>query len=250
MDFTVDSIFENKKVYLKDDSIKQAMTIDLFLEYPISLPDSLDYIKIQSLIAHIFLGDDTSNIATKLLPKQAFTLLEEQYINEASNYGKEWELDEEPLSDFSEYYKNIATRIDTIIGSLMVVSTAHSAYLGGAHGGYYILYDNIDLQTAQIINEKELFKVGYQNALASIIQQIILSRNNSENEEDHINLLFDLEDIKPNENFFFSKKGLVYVYNEYDITSYADGMTEIVVPYASVINLVKEKYSSLINDIQ
>lgn len=248
--YTLDSISAQKKVYVDDDTLKQAMTLNLFLEYPKTLADSTNCSKIQSLIGLIFLGKDSVNVFNEILPKQAFSLLEKRYINEAHKYAEEWSLDEEPYVDFSEYYQDISTRIDAIIGSIMVVSTTRSSYLGGAHGGYYVLYDNIDIKTAQIITEKELFIAGSEDEIASAIQRVISLRNESQNKDDRINLLLDLEDVKSNSNFYFSNEGLVYVYNEYDITSYADGIQEVVVPYTDIIDLINDKYIPLINSIR
>ncbi|HEY5500212.1 MAG TPA: RsiV family protein, partial [Bacteroidales bacterium] len=45
---------------------------------------------------------------------------------------------------------------------------------------------------------------------------------------------FDVTDINLNKNFYITKKGIVYTFNEYEIAAYALGTIEIMLSYEEI----------------
>ena len=48
--------------------------------------------------------------------------------------------------------------------------------------------------------------------------------------------------LKLSDNFYYGANGLVFVYPLYELASYAEGMTELNLPYTELTQLVKAEY--------
>jgi hypothetical protein len=51
---------------------------------------------------------------------------------------------------------------------------------------------------------------------------------------------FDNNKFHLNENFLFTKTGITFFYNEYEIACYACGTTEIEIPYKNIKSLINK----------
>lgn len=240
-----DSLAFSQKVYVDNDSTKPGMTISLFYKYPIETPDSINLADIQIAFAKIFSNKDATGVA----PNDIFMTMVNEYRNNALEYAKEWEKENNPYIDFSNFDQSIFTTQTSLLDNIMTVATGQSSYLGGAHGAFYIKYENIDLRDGSIIKEDKFFTPKYATEVARLIQKEIQKRNNSQDENDHIALLTELKDIKSSQNFALVKNGMVYVYNQYEIAPYVQGPVEVVLPYKEILPLVSKKYKPIIENI-
>ena len=68
--------------------------------------------------------------------------------------------------------------------------------------------------------------------------------------EDYLSLLVEVDEVNPNNNFFFTAEGMVYLYNQYEIAPYAAGQIEICLPYEKVLPLVSDAYRKEIEAVQ
>ena len=50
------------------------------------------------------------------------------------------------------------------------------------------------------------------------------------------------EQLVLSDNFYYAPQGLVLVYPLYSLSDYRDGMPELVLPYQSLVNLIKAEY--------
>lgn len=231
------------------DSLNSGVLVSLSLEYPSSTPDTIDLVAIQQSISNAFLGN-TNNM--KISPEEAFSIKSKTAIDEALEYAEEWKKWTEAgdnVIDISNYNESVVTKIDTIIGQFMVISTTTDSYLGGAHGSYQVKYSILDVVNNQILDEQKLFNNSSKELLAEIIQEKIKQRNKSTNSSNHISLLVKLKDVLPNNNFLITDKGITYVYNQYEISPYAQGVVEIDLSYQDVLPLIKDKYLQPFEDI-
>lgn len=247
--WTFDSLTLKQRIGgIHPDSINSGMEINLVLEYPVSSPDSINLTKIQQNICYVFLASDS----LKTTPNEAFSIQSRKFTDSALeevNAWKEWSQTTASSIDASSFYDSRNTRIDSIVGIFMIVSTDSYSYLGGAHGSYYIKYTNIDVNTGEVVTEDKLYNKGYNNKLVKLIQKKIKERNNSSNLDDQISLLVKLTEIEANNNFYFSDKGITYVYNQYEIAPYSEGVVKIFLPYVEVLPLIKDKYLLSIENI-
>ncbi len=58
---------------------------------------------------------------------------------------------------------------------------------------------------------------------------------------------FENNEFFLNDNFLITDSSLVFYYNNYEITAYAFGPTELIIPFSKIKSLVEEK--SLIKSI-
>lgn len=232
-----DSLSVDKQIHINDDPKKKAMSISVYLSYPVSAPNGVKLDAVQKTIAQLF--DSEHKPATI---KNAFDNIVTTYIDDAHNYGKEWEDENNEFIDFSNYEQHTGTSIEYVSPYMITISTAQSSYLGGAHGSYYIKYYNISTQDGNLVTEEDLFKKGYKPQLAQLIQNEVERRNQSANEDQQISLLVEINEIAPNANFYFDKNYIVYVFNQYEIAPYVQGVIEIRIPIKKVKPLINDKY--------
>lgn len=164
-----------------------------------------------------------------------FEELMQNFIDEYKNFKKEfpeshqeWEI--ERKVDNSFYDDNILS-----------CTFSEYSYLGGAHPNTYLTFTNFNLNSGEIIDLSDILINGYLNALNIIAEPIF--RKEKELAED-INLTeagfwFDDDKFSVNNNFRIGKDGLYFFYNNYEITAYAYGPTELFIPYKSIKKLIK-----------
>jgi len=239
-----DSLTFQKTIHIDNDTSKGSFTCDIYFIYPVSVPGEVNLKGLQSTFAQIFSEDED----IPETPQQAFDKIVNTYMSEALEDIQEREKEQNDAFLFYNYELNKGNAIDDIFKQhILPVSVGYYSYTGGIHGNYYEYYCNIDLRDCKIIEESRLFKPGYEEKLTLLIQNAINERNNSENEDDHISLLGNIEDIKSSGNFCFSENGIIYIYNPYEIGPYAQGMVEIEIEYDEIETLLDEKYSFLLN---
>lgn len=105
---------------------------------------------------------------------------------------------------------------------------------GAAHGSYHNEYVNFDLKNKKRISVDQLIVSGQQDALKNAVYNanlMWLSEHNIEREK------FQLSD-----NFYYNGTGLVFVYPLYELASYAEGITELAVPFIRIKSLIRPQY--------
>lgn len=140
----------------------------------------------------------------------------QQFLSESPDYGLGWYFDGvvEPL-----------ITSDTLI-SLQVNS---ESFTGGAHGSYSTNFVNVDPATGTAYLLDALLKAGYEDELNKLAAEDLSSQRidtDSTGTSDQFPANFKL-----NDNYGFRKEGIVFFFNTYEIGSYAEGPTEILIPY-------------------
>jgi len=241
-----DSLTVSKKVYINNDSTKDGMLIELNLVYPTSVSGNLNLKKTQNVFARIMLA--TSDFQGT--PQEAFDKILTDYTSDAEELAKEMENEDSEFTRFSDFEYNKSCKLSMETEELITVASSDYSYTGGAHGLFGVGYYNIDKNTGDLIDEEQFFKSGYKEKLAALIQNAIEERNNSSDDENSIELLDDLKNVKPNRNFYFSNEGIVYVYNIYEIAPYSQGTVEVTVPYIQISSLINDKYLPIIENLK
>jgi len=122
-----------------------------------------------------------------------------------------------------------------------ILSLEFSAYYytGGAHGGYGSIYKNINLRTGKNISLDDILKPGYKDTLSAIITKTLRKQYGIPESAILSDNGFFVETIDPSSNFYLTKKGIGFVYNPYEIASYANGMIDIFIPFSEMTTIVK-----------
>ncbi|MFV0391860.1 MAG: DUF3298 domain-containing protein [Paludibacteraceae bacterium] len=106
------------------------------------------------------------------------------------------------------------------------------AFMGGAHGNTNRLLYNFDLHNARLFTEQSLFIDDYKNSITQLIKQQIVEDNAEIESVANLNEFNFFEaEIKPNNNFYVTGDGIVYVYNQYDIAPYSTGQIEVALSF-------------------
>lgn len=114
----------------------------------------------------------------------------------------------------------------------VVLNKFSDSYSGGAHGYSFSLFHNYDVKNKKKMKLQDVIRID-SNELGKIItKNYRISRNIPENEKLE-NYLFQNK-IMPSKEFYFNDLGLGFLYNPYDIASYADGQIFILIPYKQI----------------
>lgn len=132
-------------------------------------------------------------------------------------------------------------KVEQLIDTLLTLSATEEYFTGGAHGGYGTYYANIDPRTGKDFSMPDFFKPGYEDSLVHIAEQEFRKVRDLSPEDSFQENYFEFPDDKfqLNSNFGFTKEGLVFYYNSYEIAAYAAGPTEVLIPYARLKRILK-----------
>jgi hypothetical protein len=112
-------------------------------------------------------------------------------------------------------------------GQLSILFT-DSQYSGGAHGLYGYTAYNVDLNTGEKLQLKDLFSSNY----VSIINNEIKRQINVLKQTDQYFELAPFQNIEPNtDRFYLTPSGVVMYFSLYEYTPYAYGIPEYKIPY-------------------
>lgn len=118
------------------------------------------------------------------------------------------------------------------IASFELSTTEYSA--GAAHGMYHNEYVNFDLKQKKRITVQDLTAEGATQKLTDALYD-----HNSMWLSDHS---IEREKLQLSDNFYYGADGLVFVYPLYELASYAEGMSELELPYYSTRDLIRTEY--------
>lgn len=165
---------------------------------------------------------------------------EEYDINKADAEALEEEGGEAPDTSEPELYCfNVTISKDKYeTSSIAVFNIENYAYYGGAHPGSYAYSMTFDKKTGKEL--KKFFRNGVTGKMQSIIRKGLIRYFNESGENVNARnlnecLLVEGSTIPlPSVAPCPSAKGLVFVYQQYEIAAYAYGMPSFVVPYSEV----------------
>lgn len=134
--------------------------------------------------------------------------------------------------DFSAYSldnKVKATRLDNRAVSMEISTTS---YNGGAHGSTYISGLTFDTKTGEELTFDDLgdIRADVKSYVTEYIEQ--------KRTEDYTFDLFEdaIEGKLDSPDWYLSGAGLVFIFNEYEIGSYAEGRVFVTIPYEKMKN--------------
>jgi hypothetical protein len=113
-------------------------------------------------------------------------------------------------------------------------------YAGGAHANPTFSYINYDLSRHQAIPLDSLLKPGSQPKLEVIGERIFRKNEGlSPTQSLENGYFFESGKFHLNKNYTLTKQGLEFLYNPYEIKSYAEGTTKLLIPYAEIKDLMR-----------
>ena len=225
--------------YLSSDTSLGGLSIEAETEIPVKFHNKevLTNVKKQ-IIAKIF-GEIFSHYPTdSILPKYANVLFQEYKKSNETYLRNNAEL-KNSLSVLENeiQIQGVAMYLDS---KILSYSYERYAFMGGPHGNSSRLLYNFDLSNSHLITESDLFTDNYTESLTRLIKQQIVEDNAEMESVADLNDFHFFEDlIKPNNNFYITAEGIVYVYNPYDIAPYSTGQTVVLLTFDKLKPILK-----------
>jgi len=111
----------------------------------------------------------------------------------------------------------------------VVVDFLADAYTGGAHGNYSSSMYCLDVKNKKQLILSDVVKIDSNN-LQKLLEKNLRKQYNIKPNDAISTVLFD-DYLKPNKNFYFNSKGLAFMYNPYEVASYAQGQIVVFIPF-------------------
>ncbi|MCX2429358.1 DUF3298 and DUF4163 domain-containing protein [Pedobacter sp. GR22-10] len=111
----------------------------------------------------------------------------------------------------------------------VVIDFLADAYTGGAHGNYSSTMYCLDVKNKKQLVLGDIVKIDSNN-LQKLLEKNLRKLYNIKPNDAISTVLFD-DYLKPNKNFYFNSKGLAFMYNPYEVASYAQGQIVVFIPF-------------------
>jgi len=120
-------------------------------------------------------------------------------------------------------------------------------YEGGAHGTNQLVVMNFDVQTGRLITLSDIFAEGTEVQLNNILLKSLKEKTGLETlealkEKGYLNAV----DIYAPENFIIGDETITFIYNPSEIAPYEMGPTELIIPYTTIEEILKNSFYSFI----
>lgn len=145
---------------------------------------------------------------------------------------------------WAPYFTDISytpTRIDQ---SVMSLFCNYSSFSGGIHPSLVTESVTYDLSTGNTLKLGDILMDGYSGADLSALISAILAPVSDELYYDYETYLQDIFSVNLNSiaNWYFSRTGLCFHFEPYEIAPYSSGTITATIPYADLNGILREQY--------
>lgn len=184
---------------------------------------------INSKIRNLVFSDDENGI------NYNSTLPDSSSFSKLFEYKKQL-ADEDVIGDF-DYYENRKIELINDFTNIFSFSYSIDYYTGGAHPNYNIAFFNINLENGKEI-EIEDFITDIEQL--NIIAESIFFKEHEINQSSigESGYWFENNKFRLNNNFAIKKDGILFLFNTYEIASYAEGAIELFIPYEKISDIL------------
>jgi len=206
---------------------------EITIEYPVFTIDENE--NIQKKINKIISSDMFYSVVNDDI-KKSFDELTNEFFNDYREFKNE--VPEPYMAWYIERFGTVIFYNEDFIS----FRATENSYLGGAHPNSYTSFTVLDLNNGNKMSLDDIFIEGYEQNLNEIAEQEFRKMKElKENEDlDEAGFWFDDNKFNINDNFALSDEGLTFYYNNYEITAYAYGPTELIIPLTKLSDLINE----------
>lgn len=144
------------------------------------------------------------------------------------------------------YFMDIGYNVEYADNDLISVSFLQSNFTGGAHPNYNYFTITYDLKNGKEVNLSELFKPGarYLEAVSAYAIKDLQSRKVPDSDE-NMGLAQDLfaegatAKAENYQSWNITKKGLMFIFDPYQVGPFAAGSHTVIVPYANLREIAR-----------
>ena len=197
-----------------------------------------------------FLGDDYATLD----PVAAVDSFRNTYLADYRNEGgaifekeraKASSEDEIPAW-FSQTY-SLVTFVEEGQSGVVNATANYFVDMGGAHPHQWSIWLNFDFVTGRILEKEDVFHLEASADIEALLLDKLIRMQAEEHPDMQVNSLEDLQNMGflqhtnmfiP-DNFLLSKRGMLFLFNRYDIAPYSAGEIVIEVPYGDIGHYLK-----------
>ena len=207
-------------------------------------------VRMNRSIQREFLGDDYATLD----PVAAVDSFRNTYLADYRNevgaiFEKERanaSSEEEIPAWFSQTY-SLVTFVEEGQGGVINATANYFVDMGGAHPHQWSQWLNFDFVTGRILEKDEVFHLEASVDIEAMLLDKLIRMQAEEHPDMQVNSLEDLQNMGflqhtnmfiP-DNFLLSKRGLLFLFNRYDIAPYSAGEIVIEVPYEEIGHYLK-----------
>lgn len=242
---TFDTVRISDNYQIDNDSTMPSCNLKLTFIYPKSYegnPSMLD--SLQDIFISNYL--DPSYATFKSTPLKALEKYKDAYIkNYLHDIDVFYKNKNRQSHDDGEKYLSFYETVDNNIlynkNDILSFQISQTNFKGGTTS--YLLLKNysIDLKTGKVIFEKDIFNADYEKALSEVFKEHLLRDNNVKTIADLEDIgYFGIDEITPNENLLIDNKGITYIFNKGEYSTYKLDPITIIIPYDEVEYLLKK----------
>jgi hypothetical protein len=202
--------------------------------YEVSYPvfKGLDSVVVQTLMKRV---DASVSMGNPEAQGESMQMIGKKFVNDFDDFRKE-------MPDYGlGWYYEARVEVEVLTDTLLTLSITEEYFTGGAHGGHGKYFVNINPKTGADFTLDNYFKPDAREALRQIadrqfrrVHQLADTTSLQANMFEFPNDRFELS-----QNYGFTREGLLFYYNSYEIAAYAAGPSEVLIPYDSMKPLMR-----------
>ncbi|MFA6276445.1 MAG: DUF3298 domain-containing protein [Pedobacter sp.] len=221
--FTYDSV----KIYSRNvvkTTVKISDTTKAVITYPIFKNETLNNYILRQVFNYI--GEDEKATSYKDIATSFVKGYDDFHLQNATSAQAWWLIiDIKVLHQTNNY---------------IALQYINSDYSGGAHPNTSFSYLNYNPKTNVTLTLDSLVATNQHEKLVSIAEAIFRKDEKLSATEQLTGKYFFRDDkFHLPENFYVSNKGLVFLYNPYEIKPYSEGITKLIIPFSALKGIAK-----------
>ena len=147
---------------------------------------------------------------------------------------------------FSQTY-SLVTFVEEGQSGVVNATANYFVDMGGAHPHQWSIWLNFDFVTGRILEKEDVFHLEASADIEALLLDKLIRMQAEEHPDMQVNSLEDLQNMGflqhtnmfiP-DNFLLSKRGMLFLFNRYDIAPYSAGEIVIEVPYGEIGHYLK-----------
>jgi len=207
-----------------NDDIKFVQKVSFV--FPVSCPIRAAQAFVLSDMKKIYFNNENSDIEKSI----------RKYMADASKeyLSQKDDIDIEAVLDFPFSYSwEVVDSVNILYNDddFLTIELNGYSYSGGAHGNSYFYYRNYDIRDGKQIKLWDFFDRQYKSEILDKIHRKIIT---DEREGD----VFSMDQVEITGNFAITKKGVYFLYNNYEIGPYSSGIFELYFPYSEISDYI------------
>jgi len=216
------------------DSLREGNCSKIKIEFPqiTNFENSAVMDKINQSIQSLFSTNENVNTDSINFDEEM-----DSFISDYEEFTKEF-----PES-FQSWFIEKTGDVKLNRGNIFSIDYMEYSYTGGAHANSMIEFRNYNLSNGDEITLDEIITPDKQKELTEIgeVEFRKVKELAAEADLGQAGFWFENNKFYLNDNFLITDSSLVFYYNSYEITAYAFGPTELIIPFSKIKTLVDDK---------